>query len=87
MIWAVGQDIESDGSDAMSSWMDEAAWYDYGTNTCAKGKVCGHYTQVVWRTTKKIGCGKATSRTSNEVKIYWACQYDPPGNYIGQRPY
>ncbi|KAI4976416.1 hypothetical protein ZWY2020_050023 [Hordeum vulgare] len=32
-------------SDAVNSWVSEKKDYDYGSNTCAAGKVCGHYTQ------------------------------------------
>lgn len=31
---------------AIYSWDDEKWDYDYETNTCKEGKVCGHYTQV-----------------------------------------
>jgi hypothetical protein len=39
----------------------------------------GHYTQIVWRNTKRIGCGMAGG--------YVVCRYSPPGNYSGQKPY
>ena len=32
--------------DAIETWYNEKSDYDYGSNTCAPGKVCGHYTQV-----------------------------------------
>src|SRR5512133_1631830 len=38
-------------------WASEAANFDPKTNKC-KG-VCGHYTQVVWRDTKEVGCAVA----------------------------
>ena len=49
--------------------------------------VCGHYTQIVWKNTERIGCGKATSRQNGLFTVYWVCQYDPSGNYVGQKPY
>ena len=30
----------------VQSWYDEVQYYNYATNTCQPGKVCGHYTQV-----------------------------------------
>jgi hypothetical protein len=45
--------------------------------------VCGHYTQIVWRNTKSVGCAVARGKG---VEV-WVCNYDPPGNYAGQRPY
>ncbi|HEY1932082.1 MAG TPA: CAP domain-containing protein [Acetobacteraceae bacterium] len=65
----------------VDAWAAEAQGYDIGSNTCAG--VCGHYTQIVWRTTRYLGCAVATD-PEREV---WVCEYDPPGNYVGYRPY
>jgi len=62
-------------------WASEAAEYDYKTNRC--GGICGHYTQLVWRDTKEVGCAVAR-REDREVRV---CDYWPPGNYVGRRPY
>ncbi|ESR35958.1 SCP domain-containing protein [Citrus sinensis] len=72
------------GTAAVSLWVAEKANYNYSTNTCAAGKVCGHYTQVVWRNSIRVGCARV--QCSNG---WWfvTCSYDPPGNYIGQKPY
>ena len=32
---------------AVQKWYDEKADYDYDTNSCRDGAVCGHYTQVI----------------------------------------
>lgn len=32
--------------EAVHNWMAEKPYYDYDSNTCAEGKMCGHYTQV-----------------------------------------
>lgn len=66
------------------SWGSEKQHYDYAANTCAAGKVCGHYTQVVWRTTTDIGCAKAVCSDHAQV---WVCHYAPPGNWRGQKPF
>jgi pathogenesis-related protein 1 len=42
-----------------------------------------HYTQMVWRSTTKVGCGKA-SCNGNLIVV---CNYDPRGNWLGQSPY
>ena len=42
--------------DGVAYWAAESSDYDYATNTCAPGQVCGHYTQMVWRSTSNIGC-------------------------------
>ena len=65
----------------VGDWASEASDYDYGSNKCRK--VCGHYTQIVWAATKEVGCAIARDGR-REV---WVCNYDPPGNYVGRRPY
>ncbi|KAJ8768979.1 hypothetical protein K2173_023974 [Erythroxylum novogranatense] len=72
------------GVQAVKLWVDEKPFYNYGSNSCAAGKVCGHYTQVVWRNSVRIGCAKV--RCSNGG-TFIGCNYDPPGNFVGQRPY
>jgi pathogenesis-related protein 1 len=49
----------------------------------ARGNDIRHYTQIVWRKTRAVGCAVATARR-REV---WVYNYDPPGNVIGYRPY
>eukprot|EP01101_Sappina_pedata_P002172 TRINITY_DN1242_c0_g1_i2.p1 TRINITY_DN1242_c0_g1~~TRINITY_DN1242_c0_g1_i2.p1 ORF type:complete len:333 (+),score=49.43 TRINITY_DN1242_c0_g1_i2:37-999(+) len=68
----------------VSYWSSEKIDYTYDTNSCAPGKVCGHYTQVVWNNSLKIGCARIDG-CSSAVTV--ACEYSPPGNYIGQYPY
>ncbi len=68
-------------AEVVAAWAGEARDYNLRSNTCAG--VCGHYTQIVWRATRSVGCGVATD-PENEV---WVCDYDPPGNFEGQRPY
>lgn len=72
-------------ADAVRSWVDEKQWYDYAANNCADGKVCGHYTQVVWRATTSIGCAHVVCRHNRGVSII--CSYEPRGNIVGQKPY
>jgi pathogenesis-related protein 1 len=69
----------------VDSWGAESKDYNYQINTCKKGKMCGHYTQVVWRDTTQVGCGKAVCSDNSQV---WGCrQYSPAGNYVGKKPY
>jgi pathogenesis-related protein 1 len=79
--------------DVVKSWAAEAPDYTLVNNSCAPGKVCGHYTQLVWRITTHVGCAVHTctknSPFGEEFPIweYWVCNYLPQGNYFGQRPY
>lgn len=76
------QDITS--AKVTDSWGSEKANYTYSTNSCAAGKVCGHYTQIVWKNTTEVGCGKAVCSDNSQ---FWVCNYTPPGNYVGEKPY
>ncbi|CAA7037762.1 unnamed protein product [Microthlaspi erraticum] len=40
---------------AVSMWINEKSDYDYYSNSC-HGSACGHYTQVVWRGSARLGC-------------------------------
>jgi uncharacterized protein YkwD len=75
LAWASGFKLTP--VQVVKMWHDEGKDYSYSKNSCAPGKVCGHYTQVMWRNSKKVGCAVATCGNS-EV---WVCNYDPPGNF------
>lgn len=70
---------------ATQGWSNEAQHYNYDTNSCASGQICGHYTQMVWVDTTEVGC--AVARTDNNKREVWVCHYNPGGNVVGQRPY
>jgi pathogenesis-related protein 1 len=69
----------------VDSWGSEVSDYNYNANSCTKGKMCGHYTQVVWKSTTTVGCAVAVCEDSQEQ--VWVCQYQPPGNWGGKKPY
>ena len=77
------------GYAAVDAWASEKAYYDYETNKQKPGyenEAVGHYTQIVWKDTTKVGCAKAHSQT--DFGGDWiVCRYSPPGNFIGYKPY
>ncbi|RLN07382.1 Cysteine-rich receptor-like protein kinase 29 [Panicum miliaceum] len=75
-------------ADAVSSWVAEKQSYNCEDNSCGGASglpVCGHYTQVVWANTIRVGC--ATVTCDGQSGTFIVCEYDPPGNVVGQRPY
>ena len=80
------------GTDAVTDWDSEAANYTYSSNSCATGQTCGHYTQLVWRTTTAMGCGVQQCTTNSPFNGFpnWAievCDFSPAGNWGGVTPY
>ncbi|XP_051009362.1 peptidase inhibitor 16 [Acomys russatus] len=86
--------ITDEGMDvplAVENWHEEREHYNLSTATCDPGQMCGHYTQVVWSKTERIGCGShfcETLQGVEEANIHLlVCNYEPPGNVKGRRPY
>jgi pathogenesis-related protein 1 len=73
-------------ADAVALWVGEKKYYHHDTNSCSApaGQSCGHYTQVVWRNSKAIGCARVGCNNGGTFII---CSYNPPGNVVGQSPY
>jgi len=71
--------------DALAAgWVRERDAYTHGPIDCeGNWAATGHYTQMVWSNTKRIGCGVASDATG-EVLV---CRYAPTGNVCGERPY
>ncbi|XP_055606456.1 uncharacterized protein LOC129754419 [Uranotaenia lowii] len=68
------------GEDAVQSWYDEIKFYTFGQASPGNFSQVGHFTQVVWKGSTKLGVGMAT-KGSNVVVV---CNYDPPGNFTGR---
>ncbi|KAG9456173.1 hypothetical protein H6P81_000681 [Aristolochia fimbriata] len=78
-----GQGRKWTAGDAVAAWVAEKDFYHYHSNDCT-GPDCTHYTQMVWRTTERVGCAKIVCDSGDS---FITCEYYPPGNYIGDKPY
>ena len=67
---------------AMDRWLAEKVFWTNSTGTCAAGKTCTHFTQMVWRKSLKIGCG-INRNSTGKWKMMLVCNYDPAGNLSG----
>ncbi|ODV77487.1 the plant PR-1 class of pathogen related protein-like protein, partial [Suhomyces tanzawaensis NRRL Y-17324] len=66
------------GESALEAWYDEGKSYDYSA-----ASTYDHFTQVVWKSTTKLGCAYKDCSAQNWGK-YVICSYDPAGNFVGQ---
>jgi hypothetical protein len=74
-----------DGRMVTGMWASEKADFALGASgdSCTKptGGVVGHYTQIVWHATQKVGCG--VSQCGDGATLF-VCQYYPGGNMMGE---
>ena len=66
------------GTKASQSWYNEVWQYDFNNPKFTSGT--GHFTQLVWKGSKEIGCGAACNSNN---KCYVTCNYYPAGNVMG----
>ncbi|XP_078526547.1 C-type lectin domain family 18 member A-like isoform X2 [Lissotriton helveticus] len=68
-------------SEVIELWFREREQYNFHTVQCIDNTTCSHYTQLVWATSGKLGCGKHTC-TSHQMKMEaFVCAYSPGGNW------
>ncbi|KAI3702771.1 hypothetical protein L6452_28523 [Arctium lappa] len=70
--------------EAVGAWTFQEKYYDSRRNACMPNKDCLHYTQMVWKSTKYVGCAKTKCNNGDTYVVY---EYYPHGNVIGQRPF
>ncbi|XP_029115902.1 cysteine-rich venom protein [Scleropages formosus] len=70
-------------SDVVGAWHSEVKNYQYPSGSKNGGQI-GHYTQVVWYGSYKVGCGVAACENSI---YFYGCQYFRAGNFRGVPPY
>ncbi len=65
------------GTNAVDLWYSEESLYDYNNPGYKSG--IGHFTQLVWKNSKNLGCGVGCK--SNNY-CYVTCNYYPAGNFL-----
>ena len=84
--WSGGENLArgySAPEEAVAAWAGEEKDFDLVSNTCADGKVCGHWTQIVQRDAKEVGCQQIKCSDGRPVLV---CRWDV-GNIVGKRPF
>uniref|UniRef100_A0A4W3JK63 C-type lectin domain family 18 member A n=1 Tax=Callorhinchus milii TaxID=7868 RepID=A0A4W3JK63_CALMI len=68
-------------SDVIELWFREGPNYNHHTGLCKNNATCHHYTQLVWATSSKLGCGRHTCLQNGETMDIFICAYSPGGNW------
>jgi len=86
-LWA-GFGSAFSGAAAVKKWYDELTdpGYDFSNPGFSSGT--GHFTQVVWKSTTRLGCAMKVCRplkpTGWNLANLFVCEYSPAGNFHGQ---
>jgi len=71
----------------VEDWIGEKVNFDYGAfpyvSRTHSWHDVGHYTQIIWRHTDRLGCAMTTANGWD----YLVCRYRAPGNVVGEKPY
>lgn len=69
----------------VDDWIAEKRYFRNGItpdfSTTGNYEDAAHYTQIIWRGSRTMGCAMA----SNDASDYLVCRYSPPGNVVGQK--
>lgn len=68
---------------AVNAFVSEKSSYNGEAISGTNYQSFGHYTQVVWKSTTKVGMAIASGSSGTFV----VARYSPPGNYIGETAY
>ncbi|MFO0619401.1 MAG: CAP domain-containing protein [Polyangiaceae bacterium] len=64
-------------SKSVELWYGESSQYDFAHGGFSM--TTGHFTQLVWKDSARLGCGTASCGGTG----VYVCEYDPPGNVEG----
>ena len=77
-------DARANALDASKAWYSEIKDFTYGKLNSNNWAKTGHYTQMVWRNSTQVGMGSATCPSGAVIIV---ANYNPRGNYMGEKPY
>ncbi|MBS1488494.1 MAG: SCP-like extracellular [Bacteroidetes bacterium] len=69
---------------ACEGWYGEIKDYHHEAISRSNFRQTGHYTQMVWKNTQRVGIARAVCQDGALIIV---ANYDPPGNYIGEKAY
>jgi len=84
---AMGTKGAYDTARLIELWTNEKKYFKNrewpNVSTTGNWKDVAHYSQIVWRNTKEVGCALA----DNNKNTFIVCQYKPAGNWVGDLAY
>merc|ERR1712029_1261289 len=81
---------EQDVADGVEAWWAESRHIDYDDlrnfddGFSSNGEDIGHFTQMAWAKTTKVGCGVSLQTTGGNAALITVCRYSPHGNVVGR---
>ncbi|KAJ6787174.1 hypothetical protein PWT90_09826 [Aphanocladium album] len=80
------------GKAVKDQWYDKEApsfqnFYGLSNPPSSAFHITGHFTQLVWKETVKVGCSTVHCPAGSVLSFpsyFTVCNYSPPGNYDGQ---
>lgn len=78
-MWTTDENPSDLCQQAVDSWYNEVKMYDFN-NQGFSGDT-GHFTQLVWKGSSKLGC--ASSQASETGNWYVVCNFEKAGNMMG----
>ncbi|MFA7687421.1 MAG: CAP domain-containing protein [Moheibacter sp.] len=75
---------ETTPTDAVHGWYSEKQGFNNEEINADNIYAIGHYTQMVWKDTREVGMGMAVCKNGGAIVV---ANYDPPGNYLGEKAY
>lgn len=79
LYWCSGK--SANATEVVDAWGSEVEFYDEAKNNW--WPKAGHFSQVIWHDTTHVG-GGVIRKADQEI---WVCNYNPRGNWTGERPY
>lgn len=82
VFWGMGKTYTV--LDAGKAWYSEKKFWKGGKLNGKNWSKSGHYTQMVWAKSTKVGLGRAVCKNGATIIVG---NYDPVGNMMGESPY
>ncbi|MFK3979505.1 CAP family protein [Micromonospora sp. NPDC050397] len=76
--------VPAGAEEATSGWYGEIVDYNFADPSASGPGATGHFTQLVWRSTTKVGFGRAFGKGGEWWETYIVAIFHPAGNMQGE---